>query len=154
MRRGHAWLITTRREPRLGVSPFLKDTEQHSWTESSNRQHEAWRSQPQGESEKEAKEGEKKKGKEGYSFYSHRPEQLDSKASLVDGSTLQLCPHLKPASQVRPIIVSHQPSITFQGAAVEASIIRNPGWPRPGLRHRPLPLKLAQTCVHYLFLSL
>lgn len=32
--------------------------------------------------------------------------------------------------------VSHQPAITFKGAALEASVIRNPGWPRPGLRHQ------------------
>lgn len=31
--------------------------------------------------------------------------------------------------------VSHQPAITFKGAVLEASVIRNPGWPRPGLRH-------------------
>lgn len=63
------------------------------------------------------------------------PSNRTARPSQLNGCTLQLRPPSTPASQVHPVIVSptNQPS-HLKGAALEASVIRNPGWPRPGLK--------------------
>ena len=45
--------------------------------------------------------------------------------------------------------VSHQPAITFRGAALEASDIRNPGWPRPGRKTLTVSLHFSYKNVNF-----
>lgn len=73
------------------------------------------------------------------SLNGRRPEQPAGQFRRVQPAIMS--PHEASQPGAPCNSVSHQPAITFKGAALEASAVRNPAWPRPGRRLRPFLFK-------------